>query len=328
MTGNWVFGRRGRAARRGGAARIFFRNDLRSRPKTLGKEDAMQKSRELSVEDFEALMETSSEDDGIFRTDPRYRPRSHAKGSMVHVTSRCILQASLLKDPEAKEIVACQLLFYARVFGVEVVHYCFMDNHLHILLRFRRKTMMAKLADMLGRVKQVTTNRLKRWFNTVFRLRSASNRKRRKMGKGTLWDDRYHLSLVRGLSGVVRCTLYVECNRIARQAKRTRDLEAAKALIAQAARNMHQSLGYWLTRERKDLGALTNGTDINWADRWEEMEYRNTDPPPGWRWVKYGRYRLVRPTPLYDRKPPRSDVADRCSADVLRDVLVARVLAA
>jgi putative transposase len=52
----------------------------------------------------------------------------------VHLTARCHNEDFLLKSALVKGMLYFLLFTYKLVFGILVYHYCFMDNHIHLIL--------------------------------------------------------------------------------------------------------------------------------------------------------------------------------------------------
>jgi REP element-mobilizing transposase RayT len=127
-----------------------------------------------------------------------------------HVASRIHLGRFLLDRDEVKEILAAECLHYARVCRIAIVHYCFMDNHFHLVVGLTKKSLA--LSKMIGCIKQQFTNKFKTWFNKVYR---PQNRYRRPVLKnGTLWDGPPRPERIESEVQLGACTLYVENNRL------------------------------------------------------------------------------------------------------------------
>ncbi|MBW1810455.1 MAG: transposase [Deltaproteobacteria bacterium] len=52
----------------------------------------------------------------------------------VHLVTRCHNEDFLLADPIVKGMLYFLLFTYKLVFNIAIYHYCFMDNHLHLIL--------------------------------------------------------------------------------------------------------------------------------------------------------------------------------------------------
>ncbi len=89
---------------------------------------------------------------------PRLRVDDSIKGSVYHCLSRTVNKEFLWND-QAKEIFRKQLWKTAAFCGVEVLAYCFMSNHFHILVRVVTGR-SAKLAndELLERLRNFYTN--------------------------------------------------------------------------------------------------------------------------------------------------------------------------
>lgn len=76
----------------------------------------------------------------------------------VHLTARCHNGAFLLRDDVVKGMLYFLLYTYKLVFGVLVHHYCFMDNHIHLILH-------VPSVDALSRFTHQVLGQLARFIN-------------------------------------------------------------------------------------------------------------------------------------------------------------------
>ena len=244
---------------------------------------------------------TKSVSVGLSRIPRRKRANRYRKGQVLHITSRCHFGSHLLGSEAVKGIVARELLHYARVCRVEVLHFSFMDNHIHILLRFTRKTRHTLLAKMVGTFKAQVSRKYKRWYNKDYR--ASRNWRPAKLGKGSLWDDRFTVTVVLDSAGFLREVGYVELNRHRAAAGLAKTREEAAEVVDQMVDCKTHSARFYLCD--RDPGPVTDGKDGVWASREEVKKYGLGPLPGGWRRVRFdGHLRLLKPTPWAARTFP------------------------
>jgi REP element-mobilizing transposase RayT len=237
-----------------------------------------------------------------------------------HVTNRIHLGRYLLEKDCVKTILAEECLHYARVCEIEIVHYCIMDNHFHLLVGVRSHS--KPLSKMMGCIKQQFTNKFKTWFNGVYR---KENRYRKKaLTNGTLWQGRCKYERIEDDAQFGACSLYIENNRIVVRAKQDiGELQEApkfqverkydhpdevferspwetfigplqscyETLLDQAKGFAFHSAPYYLGACEGSDTYLTSGKDAVWASDDEVREYFRVAAsklPEGWRkcWFK------------------------------------------
>jgi putative transposase len=76
----------------------------------------------------------------------------------VHLTARAHNGEFLFEDERVKFFLYCLLLLYKKSYGVLVYHYCFMDNHVHLIL-------FAASTEMLSKFLQRVFSQLARFIN-------------------------------------------------------------------------------------------------------------------------------------------------------------------
>jgi putative transposase len=85
-------------------------------------------------------------------------------GATVHLVSRLHNCDFLLVEEEVKATLYLLLFYYKTVYGVLVHHYCFMDNHLHLILH-------AASTEALSRFMQQVFSQLAREINRRYARR-------------------------------------------------------------------------------------------------------------------------------------------------------------
>jgi REP element-mobilizing transposase RayT len=217
-----------------------------------------------------------------------------------HVTSRCHLSQHYLEMDRSKELLGELCRHYARVFEVELLDYCFMDNHLHLEVGVERER-AGVLAKFVGCIKQQFTREYKAWFNEVYR--KADRYRKKKMGRGTLWDGPYQALELDSERYLGACTLYIENNRVMEAWGEGEPTE--EELVEWVKGYEHQSGGWYLGGRKGEERWLTDGKDGEWATEEEGKEYGKVgkgELPRGWRkvWVE-DRRGIMKETPAEKR---------------------------
>ena len=61
--------------------------------------------------------------------------RQRSETGIYHIMQRCINKQPVIKDNEDKERLLETLIRFKQVCNFELFGYCFMDNHIHLLLK-------------------------------------------------------------------------------------------------------------------------------------------------------------------------------------------------
>ena len=166
-----------------------------------------------------------------------------------HCFSRVVDRAFKLGSPEVKETFVRRMREYERFCGVQVVTYCLMDNHFHILVEVPRRPEVLPTDDELldligavqsgaerGRVRQLLemlretganadAEKLREdyfrqmWdvssFMKLLKQRFTQWYNREHGRKGTLWEERFHSVLVEGAGEpLVMMAAYIDLNPV------------------------------------------------------------------------------------------------------------------
>jgi REP element-mobilizing transposase RayT len=152
-------------------------------------------------------------DDHDAGDEPVETPWPHV--DYYHVMSKIHLGRYLLEKEAVKKILAEEILHYARICEIEILHYSIMDNHFHLFVGVRGYS--KALSKMMGCIKQQFTIKFKAWFNNVYR---KENRYRRHaLTNGTLWQGRCRYERIEDDAQFATCSLYIENNRLVVKAK-------------------------------------------------------------------------------------------------------------
>lgn len=166
------------------------------------------------------------------------RIKIHGQAAVYHCICRINAQARLL-DEHAKEIFRRQMRLMADFCGVEVLTYCLMSNHVHLLVRVpepapvsdkellrrfallysqqkgrvgtleaggkeaqqERSRLLARMGDISAFMKELK-QRFSRWYN------KSHNR------IGTLWTERFKSLLVENTRSALMTAAYIELNPV------------------------------------------------------------------------------------------------------------------
>ena len=167
-------------------------------------------------------------------------------GAYYHLVSRCALQQYLFTDDEKRTFVS-MMRRIADFSGVEVLTYCVMSNHFHILVRVPQprevteSELLARVATLYGEA--YAKEMRERWAaflktgQTAF-LEKEQEQLRKRMGDispfmhvlkmrftlwyrshheghmGTLWDNRFSSTLVEGGGSLAAVAAYIDLNPV------------------------------------------------------------------------------------------------------------------
>ena len=167
-------------------------------------------------------------------------------GAYYHLVSRCALQQYLFTDDEKRTFVS-MMRRIADFSGVEVLTYCVMSNHFHILVRVPQprevteSELLARVATLYGDA--YAKEMRERWAafrktgQTAF-LEKEQEHLRKRMGDispfmhvlkmrftlwyrghhdghmGTLWDNRFSSTLVEGGGSLAAVAAYIDLNPV------------------------------------------------------------------------------------------------------------------
>lgn len=170
-----------------------------------------------------------------------------ARGQFFHVTSRVVDRRFIFEDGE-KQAFLGMMRQYEAFCGVQILSYCLMSNHFHLLVHIPRKPdlipedevlrrmkclyskdRMAFFEDYLAELKGESADRQRKDFFDQFRmrmydlshfvrelkLRFSKYYNQRNDRKGTLWEERFKCSLIEGHSNALMNTAaYIELNSV------------------------------------------------------------------------------------------------------------------
>ncbi len=168
----------------------------------------------------------------------------------IHVSTRCVRQNYLLKQNGSnyrKSLAKRRLRFLASIFGIDVVTYCVMSNHIHQVLRSRKdvvdtwddEAVAKKVAQLSAgmaedgslkpikkqRYEEVKNNRqlIKKWRERLsdvswwmryFNQYIARMCNKQDGTKGHFWEARFYSQLLSDESSLLSCMMYVDLNPI------------------------------------------------------------------------------------------------------------------
>ncbi len=126
---------------------------------------------------------------------PRY-PRTFISGFAHHILQRGLDGKTVFASPEDFRFYLDNLTEQKHRLGVDVLAYCLMTNHVHLILRPRGDS------NSLSELMRVLAARYTRHANKLEGRR------------GTLWEGRFKCSLVDPETYLLRCCRYVDLNPV------------------------------------------------------------------------------------------------------------------
>lgn len=188
---------------------------------------------------------------------PRYWIKRGDTDQVFHVISRIAGREYLLND-EAKQALLTILRQHEQFSGCEVLTFCLMDNHFHLLLRVPERPKVIPAEDVLARLQHVTSsarmNQIRSIVEELGRLQDGTaleeylNGFRRRMfdlsffmkdmkqrftqwynsnfeRKGTLWESRYKSVVVENSPPALKkVASYIDLNPVRAQITETPEL--------------------------------------------------------------------------------------------------------
>jgi len=181
------------------------------------------------------------------------RSRLLAPADLHHATYHCvsrIVNRDMVLGEKEKEKFREYMRVYERLLGVQVLTYCLMDNHFHILVTIPpRPEMLPTNAELIALVRATLGDaradnlsnwfalweeqnnqhaieaERERWFRQMWNLASFMkvlkqrftqwyNGSRKQRRKGTLWEERYRSVLVEGGESARIAGAYIDLNPV------------------------------------------------------------------------------------------------------------------
>ena len=122
------------------------------------------------------------------------KPRILFEGAIYHLTFRGNARAAIFKDDADRERLRVRLAESAQVFGVRVYAYCFMTNHVHLLVETPQGNLSRFMSSVLT------------GYTIYF------NRRHRRVGH--LMQGRYGAKAVQGDEYLLRLSRYIHLNPV------------------------------------------------------------------------------------------------------------------
>ena len=121
--------------------------------------------------------------------------RHYIPGCIWHITHRCHKQEFLLKFEKDKKRLRHWLFEAKKRYGLSVLNYIVMSNHIHLLVVDTKEKVIAKSIQLIaGRTGQEFNQRKKR--------------------KGAFWEDRYHATAIESGDHLAQCMVYINLNMV------------------------------------------------------------------------------------------------------------------
>ncbi len=121
------------------------------------------------------------------------KPRKLYDGALFHITQRGNNKLTLFKDNEDFSVLYKLIETYKRKYAINIYHYCFMRNHIHMLIELLKKEHMSK------------------FFQGIFQGYQLHFRKKYEYC-GRLYQSRYKSFNVEKDSYLLECGRYIDRN--------------------------------------------------------------------------------------------------------------------
>jgi putative transposase len=131
------------------------------------------------------------------------QPRMLIDGGYYHLVTRGIDRRKLFRHKHDYEFFSEVIKKYLPKFKLDIVHYCFMPNHIHLLVFLRQREDLAKFMQI---VLQVYANYYRRKYHSA----------------GFIFQNRYKSRFINSDVYLLECGRYIERNPL--RAKITEDL--------------------------------------------------------------------------------------------------------
>lgn len=132
------------------------------------------------------------------------KPRQESKSGVYHFIVRGVNKKKLFHRPEDYQSYRELLREYKKNLSIEIYHYCFMNNHVHLILRAPDLDSLSRFGHFVQRRYAYYYCKTYKWAEQVFRKRFLSL---------PIENDVY----------LLECARYIERNPL--EAKLTEDLE-------------------------------------------------------------------------------------------------------
>jgi len=121
--------------------------------------------------------------------------RQHVPGCVWHLTQRCHKRDFLLKFERDRERWLYWLFQAKKRYGLSVLNYIVTSNHIHLLV-------VDTDVDVISRSLQLVSGRTAQEYN------------RRKLRKGSFWEDRYYSTPIINEEHLTKCLVYIDLNMV------------------------------------------------------------------------------------------------------------------
>ena len=159
------------------------------------------------------------------------RMKMKGEPAVYHVMSRSTLDGFALGDAE-KEFLVHHIRWLSRVYFAEVLGFCVMGNHFHLLVRMhpgadvnddeiqrRFKIYYGKVEQQQAYDVEMTDDLRKKWEDLseyVKEIKQGFTRfyNKRRGRKGTFWSDRFKSVIVENGDTLINCLAYIDLNPV------------------------------------------------------------------------------------------------------------------
>jgi putative transposase len=102
------------------------------------------------------------------------KPRRESESGVYHFIVRGVNKKKLFHRPEDYEFYRALLVEYKTALGIEIYHYCLMNNHVHLVLKAPDLSTLSRFGHFTQRRHAYYYCKTYRWAEQVFRKRFLS----------------------------------------------------------------------------------------------------------------------------------------------------------
>jgi REP-associated tyrosine transposase len=156
------------------------------------------------------------------------RLTNNEQATVYHVMSRTALDGFPIKDVE-KDFLLKLIKRYAALYLVEILGFCLMDNHFHLLVRmlpedrFTDDDIKKRFASFYGDTREITDGQIPTLkaklaslseFTREIKVNFARYYNRRNNRRGYFWGDRFKSVIVENGETLINCLAYIDLNPV------------------------------------------------------------------------------------------------------------------
>ena len=170
---------------------------------------------------------------------PKFIRKNLEGTEFVHVTTHGMAKEYIYEKTNEKKEIRKLLLENQKKFNINLITYCIMDNHLHLIIKFKETK---ELSNYMHKI------------NTSYAIYYNKRHNR----YGYVYKDRFHSQIIKNENHLRNAIIYIHNNPV-------------KARICNTANEYHYSsyLSFW--KEQKDYAIAIFNSKV----QYKEMHFRN-----------------------------------------------------